>query len=492
MNKTPYLEIHNSFSYLRGFPKTAVDAVQEALTYENQEVTFLIQQIKIQMTMAYRRKFYQKVHFFKGRLAELENQKTVCWLKKDSFPTGHLELVIGALDSLGIKFEAKDLRENKARQIAYKLITDLPPNRYYQKEMLELAKIHHRGVFEAAVGSGKTNVIHNLIKEFQVPALIVAPSKDLAAQLADSTATFFGKKYVELVDGAKKIKSDKPIRIVTIQTLTSLLKKDGLKAFLESVGLICWDEAHHMGSASAVALLPYFDHVYYRFSFSGTFMRNDSKTLDMWGFASTVLYRYPASKATKDGFLTPLKTIVHDVRGFKGGTYQSEYTKNYCNNPELLLKIKEILEDFVTKNDQLLILVGRKDGTGKVIYDFIDKLGYSAVYIDGDSDRALVKESLSAFNNKKIQILIGSSIIGEGIDIRSTDHLIMAQGGKSEIAVTQAVGRAVRLYPGKEVAFLHDFKFLNTKYLEKHLNSRLDIYAKNFDSEIILCGEDDV
>jgi len=61
----------------------------------------------------------------------------------------------------------------------------------------------------------------------------------------------------------------------------------------------------------------------------------------------------------------------------------------------------------------------------------------------------------------------------------------MAQGGKSEIILVQAVGRCVRLYEGKEKAVVHDFKFSNTNYLAKHFRERLKIYTKNFNPNII-------
>src|SRR5690606_32614349 len=154
-------------------------------------------------------------------------------------------------------------------------------------------------------------------------------------------------------------------------------------------------------------------------------------------------------------------------KGYRSFKYQTEYTRNYCKNPVLFEKVREVFETYVEEGQQTLILVGRKDQTGKVLHRFLSELGVKNAYVDGDSDRSYVKKSIQDFNDKKIPALIGSSVIGEGIDIRSTDHLIMLQGGKSEIAITQACGRLVRLYPGKTKGYLHDFRFLNTKYMEK-------------------------
>lgn len=477
--------INNSFCYLEKFSDETLDFVKKILTYDNQEVILQIQQTKIQLGMAFRYRAHKRIQWLKASLAELEKQVTVCWLKGNKFPTGHLKLVKEELDAKNVGYDLKDARVQPKATYKFDWASKMNPPRYFQNEMLEIAKVEHRGVFESAVGSGKTYTSQLLVKEFGVPTLIVLPSIDLSIQTNDSYTEAFGESKVELIDSAKKYKTKKPIKICTVHTLQALLKKKQLDEFLANIGMICIDEVHHAGARSYTDLLHHFDHIYYRFGFSGTFMRNDSRTLDMWGFLSTVLYRYSAARATAEGFLTPLKILTHKIEGIKGSTYQSEYKRNYCGNPELLEKIKTIMEDYVGDGEQVLILVGRKEQSGHIIHEFLNELGISNQYVSGDSKKDNVRQALINFNNKTTQVLIGSSIIGEGIDVRSTDHLIMAQGGKSEIAVTQAVGRAVRLFPGKKMALLHDFRFEYTKYLEKHLNKRLDIYQKNFDGEVI-------
>lgn len=474
--------VENSFCHLVGFSDKAKALVKEALTYDNQEAILELQQIKFQLGMAFRYKNFKKIAWLKSRTKDLEANLKICWLKGTKFPTGHLLLVKDALPE--DSYDIKDLRENNARKVVYKWQgTPLTP-RYFQEEMVDIGEEYHRGVFESAVGSGKTFVTQMLVHRMQVPTLIILPSKDLSIQTYDSFCDAFGKDVVELVTTVKKAETKKPIKICTIHTLVSFLKKKQLKPLLADLGMICIDEVHHAGAKSYTDLLPHFNHIYYRFGFSGTFMRNDSRTLDMWGFVSTVLYRYSASQATKEGFLTPLKVHVHEIEGIRCSSYQTEYAKNYCQNRELLIGLSRIF-DTVAPNEQVLILVGRKETSGEIIHQYLNSLGISNKYVSGDSDRDDVRVALKEFNAKKIQVLIGSSIIGEGIDIKSTDHLFMCQGGKSEIAVTQAIGRAVRLFPGKKVAHVHDFKFSYTKYLEKHLSRRLDIYKKNFDGEVV-------
>lgn len=475
--------VSNSFTKIKNFADNALDLIELALTYDDEEVILQLKQAKIQLGLALRYRNFKKVTFFKHQIQELTEKQKVCWFKNGSFPTGHLKIVSDVLHENKIPFKINDLRDIPHPSSSIRLKKPLPELRYYQKEVLDIAIKEHRGVIESAVGSGKSLMMQAIIHSLKTPSLVVVPSKDLAIQLYDSFVEYFGSLGVELVNTGKKNFSNKPIKITSIHTLISLKNKNCLEPLLKNIDLIAIDEIHHAGAKSYNELLPYFDHIYYRFGFSGTFMRNDSKTLDMGGFLSTVLYRYSASKATAEGFLTPLSVNLHTIQGIRKTKYHTEYTENYCENDNLL----ECIERIVLENsgNQILVLVGRKEKSGKVIHEHLNKLTIPNQFVSGDDKKDVVKQALSNFNDKKIRVLIGSTIIGEGIDIRSTDRLIMAQGGKSEIAVTQALGRAARLYPGKSHAYVHDFIFENTKYLEKHLEKRLKIYEKNFAAKVL-------
>ncbi|RLJ03602.1 MAG: hypothetical protein DRP08_03385 [Candidatus Aenigmatarchaeota archaeon] len=236
---------------------------------------------------------------------------------------------------------------------------------------------------------------------------------------------------------------------------------------------------HHQASETYTNMLDDIDHIYYRFAGSGTFMRNDSKTMDLHSVLSDVLYRYSGKQAVEDGFLVPVELMVHPIKGQKAQKYQTEYTKNYSKNAAFWKKILEVII-LIPQTEQILILVDRKDTVGKIIHEFLESHAISTTYVSGDDKKDVVKAAIADFNSKDIRILIGSTILGEGINIKSTDHLLMARGGKSEIAITQAIGRLIRLFKGKTVGHLHEFHFIGTKYLEDHLIQRIKIYEKNF------------
>jgi superfamily II DNA or RNA helicase len=82
-----------------------------------------------------------------------------------------------------------------------------------------------RGVFESAVGTGKSLVLMRLLLHFGVRSLIVVPSKPLLKQLKNDLIKHFGRRNVAVV-GASKLSASKmrKLKILGILTLFLLTK----------------------------------------------------------------------------------------------------------------------------------------------------------------------------------------------------------------------------------------------------------------------------
>lgn len=479
------LEIHNSFCKFTGdVPENVRELVRQVLTYRNDidaEVNQLFNQVR-------NAKRYGNEKLMRSCLAKIDHLRAnewVCWFYNDAFPTGHLNIVREAVKTLGAQCQEIDRRHKPTNSLILKWYNKPHPQRYYQKAMHDLGIKEGRGVFESAVGTGKSLVMAYLVQELSVETLVIVPSVGLGLQLENDFKLWFGDHNVETVD-TKRVRAGRqlaPIRIATVQTLASLQKSGELQRVVGDVKALHVDEIHHAGASSYIELLPELNHVYYRFGFTGTFLRNDSKSLDMWGFLSNVLYRYPAHQAIAEGYLTPIEVNVYDLYGKANRSYPKEYDLNYCVSEALLSKILEVCGS-AGDHEQILILVKNKDKAGAIIHEFLKAHGLENRYISGDDKKEVINGTIRDFNGKVFRILIGSSVIGEGIDVRSTDHLLMCQGGKSEIVMVQAVGRLVRLFEGKKLGRVHDFNFLGTKYMGKHLLQREDIYVRNFECPI--------
>lgn len=479
------LVVQNSFCKVEGIihPDVA-QLLTQVMTYKN-DIEAERGQLFFQMKLAKRNGNNKQFWATKAALAKLEANEYVCLFKESSFPTGLLNIALEALKALQAPFELQDLRLSPGETAILRWQNNPWEPRYYQNEMIKLGLDAGRGVFEAAVGSGKSLVMAHLIKNISCNSLVIVPSRGLSGQLYRDFCEWFGANNVQLLDAAKirKLGKPKPISIVTVQSLGSLVKSGDFKKFAWDIDAVYVDEVHHAGASTYTNLLADLEHVYYRYGFSGTFLRNDNKTLEMWSFLSNVLYQYPAHRAIQEGFLTPIQVMMHEMKGHANRNYQKEYDANYCANPELLEKVTSLVGDY--GDSQHLILVNKKDKCGLVIHEYLKSLGIDNSYISGDNDKDEINNTISAFNDKDIRVLVGSSVIGEGIDVRSTDHLHMCQGGKSEITMVQAAGRVLRLYEGKLLATIHDFRFEGSKYMIKHADEREEIYTRNFQCPLI-------
>lgn len=478
--------IQNSFCRFEGnVPDHLGNLLTEVMTYKN-DIEAEKGQLFYQMKNAKRHGNMKQFYALQGALKKLEANEYVCLYKNQTFPTGLLNIALACFEELKVQPEIIDLRQSPGETAILRWHNKPWAPRYYQEEMIKLGLEAGRGVFEAAVGSGKSLVMAHLIKAISCKSLVIVPSRGLSGQLFRDFCEWFGPGNVELLDAKKIRKMDRPkaISIVTVQSLGSLVKTGDFKEFAKDIDALYVDEVHHAGASTYTNLLADLEHVYYRYGFSGTFLRNDSKTLEMWSFLSNVLYQYPAHRAISEGYLTPVTVFMHSLKGVPNIKYQTEYDNAYCSNPTLLEKVSELVQQY--PNDQILILVNKKDKCGLVIHEFLNSLELEIdnTYISGDNDKDEINSTIRAFNEKQIRVLIGSSVIGEGIDVRSSDHLIMCQGGKSEITMVQAAGRVLRLFDGKQHAFIHDFRFEGTKYMVKHADEREEIYQRNFQCSV--------
>lgn len=469
--------LNNSYCELQGFDSVTLSAVKTKLTYTDEEVikqkAYLYNQIK-----RARGKF---VYVLKQKFKDL-GPDHVCWLDEHNrFPTGLLHLVQEVLRN----FTVKDIRDKPDPEHTFRWNNQPSELRYYQTEAVDTFIQKGRGVLQMAVGSGKTRTAAEIIKQLGVNTLFVVPSTALLTQAHDVFELAFGSKNVQKITtlDMKKSKKLKPIRVVTIQTLNSINKNGLAKSLIGDVGLLILDECHHSGSDSFTRLLGEFSSIYYRLGLSGTYLRNDSKTLDLWGVCGQVVYDYNAAKATKEGYLTPVEFNMVKLRGKFSNNYQEEYKAAY-GSLEFLESIRDLIKTTIPKKNQILILVERKESCGHLIEAFLKENSIGCTYVTGDSSKDEIRDAIEDFNDKKIRILLASTVLGEGCDLRSTDTLILARGGKSEIAITQAIGRAVRLYPDKIKAMVYDFNFRFCKYLPRHVELRVETYEKQFAGKI--------
>lgn len=157
-------------------------------------------------------------------------------------------------------------------------------------------------------------------------------------------------------------------------------------------------------------------------------------------------------------------------------------------------KIAEISSIFSRYGRKVLVLVSEKD-YAFYLGDFLGQLGikfgisfgagkgYVSSTIDPegkmtyDSEDSL--EVVSQLGSGDFNVLIATSHLDEGVDIKSLDACILACGGKKDRRIVQRVGRVLRKSKTGRYAYVVDFTDTGSKVLSRQSRERLNMYKKD-------------
>lgn len=473
--------------------------VKSFLTFNDKSVAYQISKLK--QNFRFSKGDPEK---FKERMEQLKVEQNKCLLFYDV--EGNPWTYSGLWKDLQNRFkwelEVVGTADQKRIPVPYK---EIPPEmREYQKEAVQtIISSDLGGVNQCAIelptGSGKTNCLVNLIKHYGVKTLIVAPFSNITGQLCKDLEKYFGTKYVGQYGDGKK-KTDKMFTVATAQAITRVVRGSKEWNDLVQCKMIIFDESHFVATETfkSICLEGVAEHYPYRFFLSATQTRTDGSELLLRGVTGPVVYR----KSFKDLAGTFLKTV--NVKFFNvpaGSPPQNDpkrETRNQLyNNPHVAKMAATLAEKaWLAAGRQTVILIEEyeqfvllKNYLGSVPYGFahgtvsaLAKDVLPEAYWKCDVD-SIVKR----FNDGSLPILIGTTAVATGVDIRPTGCLIYLQGGISEIKVKQGVGRGTRPVAHPDL-WVVDFNVQGSPTMERHARARAEVYSTLTDSEIKYIG----
>lgn len=454
--------IGNSYSEIENADKRTLTDLSRLMSYEMPGAAFskLPQYLK-----------YKKLLSVKNGIGE--------------FPTGLLDLTKKYLNENGLSFTESDTRIRPKAKKVYQVMNrrSLPPLREYQKEIIKSCIENERGIVSVCTGAGKTRCAMELIAELSVPTLFLVPNLSLLNQTYALLSDFFGKRMVGRAGGGKSV-LDREIVVATPQSIAKAPPE-----FWKNIDLVIYDEFHHSSMETHQQLNKNcFEDIYYRIGLTATPFRSDGSDLAMHGILSNTIYKYSVIDGIKDGFLTKPYFFIyhydHDAglsfnTGVAQKDYKAEYDARIINNDNYHSFVANIAQKTLDKNVSTVIFV-----TSIEHGERLNKLIPGSVFINGEELSESNKQQIKDFNEGKILCLIGTSIIGEGVDLVKAQCGIMAGGGKSKGGLIQQVGRLLRLCPGKEFCTVIDFMHKNSKYPLRHSKERVKVY-REFESDIV-------
>jgi DNA repair protein RadD len=396
--------------------------------------------------------------------------------KEGTFPTGLLDRVTNYLKINEIPYELDnalirpslgtlDLSTRVSEPVAY----------IEQQQAVDLCVADHegRGVVVMPTGVGKTRVIKDLIQRLQVPTLVVPPSANLKMQLYKYLAQCFGSKEVGFYN--KNVGCNKHIMVGNIDGL-----ENGKKFHFKHIQAVLIDEFHHSAAATYRTVNEnLWNDIYFKFGFTATNYRNNPMDAIL---LESVLHKEVFSmepiEAINKGYIVPIQPLIYKVRNYDledTSNYATCYKRFIVENVERNKKIVEVANKMVSQKIPTLILVKQVEH-GKLLADKVP----GAVFVNGGEESVFNMNMVQKFNDLEVPCLVGTSVIGEGVDTKAAGCVILASGEKAQSRIMQNVGRVIRKFPGKNVGYVVDFHDFGSKIMEKHSKSRYNIYVDQF------------
>lgn len=475
-------------------------AVEQVLTYVNKAKVFELARMK--KNRWYVDKYGEEA--WKEEIARLKSETKVSLLKTD-------ESGLWTYPGLAAHL-AKHFADEIVNQVQYPEPGLFPwdkmpdgQDRYYQGIMHDRLIAAKHAAVEVGTGLGKSRVIRNVVKTLGLKTVVLAPSLSIGEQLYDDFVYHFGLKRVGFYgDGTKK--ADKLITVGLYQSLARI--QEGSKDWneLRKTQVFVVDESHLTPAATLKQVCEGLcGNAPYRFFFSGTQMRNDGADLLLEGIIGPVVFEMTVKQGVDEGFLSKPNFLVRDMvspSGYISSNPDSMLDKHFYHNMAMYKDAANWANRSVSGLGHQVLILLKEINQFPRLYPFLKfEPGFAFGQLDEKNKKLLpdkyhksdVKALVKALNAGDLPILVGTSCISIGTDIRTPKTVINLQGGLSEPVVRQAIGRGTRRISGVK----EEFNYLDymirvgndpdmVAITERHAHERIRIYRDVYDNVRIL------
>lgn len=445
--------------------------VKSFLTYSDRSVQY--QMHKLRQNLRWRG---SDPEGFQQRMNALKEQekKTLLFYTDDGKPYTYA----GLAHELGQMFGWKpqnNVHYPESRPLPWAKPPQYPLRPYQVEALAALINARHGGV-ELPTGAGKTAIIEQLCKYHGLKTVVVTPSSSITHQIHDLLLERFGAKYVGMYGGSKK-KTSKLITVCTAQGLARLDPSSEAYQELQAADVMIFDESHTCPAETFEKVCTgVLGAAPYRYFLSATQVRPDGSEVKLKGIIGPIVYRKSFRELVDAGYLARpvFRMFTVPTTGTpNGGDVNRETRAQLFMNPHVNALAADIAQKAVTVGGrQALILIDEYSQ-----YDILKNyLQHAHTFVSGETPQAEREAAIAAFNDGKISVLVGTSAISTGVDLRPVGCLIYLQGGMSEIQVKQALGRGTRVVPGKTDVWVVDFVVKGSRSMERHAKARQAIY----------------
>lgn len=425
------ITINNSYSQIEGLKTDEFRALRKALSYTSDP----------------KAAYFSRGFAFRKYLID----------KKGFFPTGLLHIVYSQLKG---HIETVDNRIKPLNRSAIEF-SSLTPYRA-QDQAVKAAIKAGRGGIIMPTGTGKSLVIAMIAARLGIKTLVIVPTLEIKKQLGADMG-----KYGLFNISIMNIDSPK------------------LKNMTDFDCLII-DECHHAAAKTYQNLnKTAWRGIYYRFFMTATFFRNQqNEQLLFEGIAGKPIFQLTQKEAIKEGYIVPIEAYYVDLpkQPTEAYTWREVYSELVVKNHHRNGTIAGMLKGLQIQDKFTLCLV-KEIAHGKILSE-----ATGVPFVSGQDEES--RQYIELFKRGEIKQLIGTTgVLGEGIDTKPAEYIIIAALGKAKSAFMQQIGRGVRKYPGKTSAKVILFRDTSHRFLLRHFKEQVKILLEEYGVKVQKLGD---
>lgn len=423
--------IGNSYSQLTGFTTSQFAAIRKELSYTPP-------------------KNYAKPQQF--------NKPQYLIDSKGFFPTGLVVKLKAFLKAHNVPYTSVDGRVQPPKAAPLSVKGHVPYSD--QQSAVAACLSRHRGIVSMPTGAGKSLVITHLVASLGVRTLIVVPTTELKKQLKETLLEALGS-----------------LKNITVENIDATALKTAT-----NFDCLIIDESHHSAARTYRKLnKTAWKGIYYRFFFTATPFRNlEEEQVLFESVAGQKIYELTYKQAISKGYIVPVEAYYVDVpkQATDAYTYAQVYRELVVTNASRNAAIVDLLTSLHSAGTSALCLV-KEIAHGEALTALAP-----FPFVNGQDEDS--RGFIAQFNARKAKVLIGTTgIVSEGVDTKPCEYVIIAGLGKAKSQFMQAVGRAVRKYPGKESAKVIIFRDASHKFTLSHFNSQKKILLEEYGIKVV-------
>lgn len=249
--------------------------------------------------------------------------------------------------------------------------------------------------------------------------------------------------------------------------------------------LVIVEEAHEVSSDSFYIVMAACRNAHYRMALTGTpFMKDDEEAnMRLLASCGPVAIKITEKMLIDRGILARpyFKYInlpeAHKPKAlYRSTPWQKAYEVGIVGNE---YRNKAFCAEILRARSyglNSMVLVQHK-AHGELLKGMLQRAGLKVEFIYGEDNQSARSAALTALGNGGLDVLIGSTILDVGVDVPSVGMIVLAGGGKAEVATRQRIGRGLREKKGggPNVAFIVDAADDHNNHIKGHYLQRRGI-----------------